>query len=500
MSTPTPLPPLPPGGVNRRDFVKTVAGAGLGLAALAGTPALFAQTTPAPRRRYAIVGLGIRSRMYQDAIEQTYREHAELVGLCDLNPGRLQVAQRRSTRSGTTVPPAFAAPDFERMIRETRADAVIVTSMDSVHDDHISRALAAGVDVITEKPMTNTAAKCQRVLDATRASRRNLRVTFNYRYSPPRTQVKDILMSGEIGEVLSVDFHWLLNTHHGADYFRRWHSQKRFSEGLMLHKATHHFDLVNWWLGAVPETVWGTGKREFYTPAMAQRLGLTSHHERCHTCPEKAKCGFFMDLSASPDLKELYLDQEHHDGYFRDQCVFRPEIDIEDTMNVMVRYDTGTTLSYSLNAFNSWEGYQIAFNGTKGRLEHQIVEQTYVSGTGTVQGGVARDGVTTKVIPLRGAARTIEPWTATGSHGGGDKVMLDEIFLPNPPADKYLRASDQRGGAASILIGIAANRSFASGQPVRIADLVTGFERPNYAPMPSRTVPLPMPDAASRPV
>ena len=78
-------------------------------------------------------------------------------------------------------------------------------------------------------------------------------MTFNYRYSPPRTQVKDLLMSGVIGDILSVDFHWMLDTHHGADYFRRWHRNKQNSGGLMVHKATHHFDLVNWWLSSVPE-------------------------------------------------------------------------------------------------------------------------------------------------------------------------------------------------------------------------------------------------------
>ena len=228
----------------------------------------------------------------------------------------------------------------------------------------------------------------------------------------------------------------------------------------MVHKATHHFDLVNWWLGAMPVHVFATGKREFYTPAMARRLGLNSHHERCRTCPEKQRCGFFFDLAENANLKALYLDQEHHDRYYRDQCVFRPEIDIEDTMNVMVKYDTGATLSYSLNAFNSWEGYTIAFNGTKGRLEHSIVEQIYVSGTDTVQGGIAPGGISTRIIPLRGPARVIEPWTAAGGHGGGDQVMLDDIFLPGRAADKYVRASNQFGGACSILIGIAANRCF----------------------------------------
>jgi predicted dehydrogenase len=479
-------------GMPRRTFVKGVSTVGLGLAL--GVTNLIA-ATESKRRRYALIGVGSRSQMYQDAIEKTYREHAELVAICDTNAGRLGVSRKRSRNNGAAEPKAYAAADFDRLIAETKPEFVIVTTVDGNHHEYLIRAMDAGCDVITEKPMTTTAAKCQAIIDARQRTGKTCRVLFNYRYAPPRSQVKDILMSGEIGDVLSVEFQWLLNTHHGADYFRRWHSKKENSGGLMVHKATHHFDLVNWWLGAFPETVTAMGKREFYTPAMAKRFDLESHHERCLTCPEKKKCGFYMDLAAAPKLKELYLDQEKHDGYFRDRCVFRPDIDIEDTMHVAVRYDNGVALNYSLNAFNSWEGYQIAFNGTQGRLEHSIVEQVYVSGTDTVQGGIQDGGVKTRVIPLRGAPREIEPWSGTGGHGGGDKLMLDDIFLPKPPVDRYLRAADERAGAASILVGIAANECFQKGGVVAINDLVKNLRRPDYAPMPSRTGPVPMPKA-----
>lgn len=482
--------PSPARGVGRRDFLRTTALAGAGLA-LGARPA-FAATAPR-RRRYVIVGLGARSRIYQDAIEGSHRDHAELVGLCDLNPGRLRVAQARSTRNGAPVPPAYRHTDFATMLRETKAEAVIVTTVDSTHDDYLVATLEAGLEAVTEKPMTTDAAKCQRILDACARTGRHVRVLFNYRYTPPRSQVKELLMAGTIGEVRSVDFQWLLNTHHGADYFRRWHGEKRFSGGLMVHKATHHFDLVNWWLGAVPVRVQGSGKREFYTPEMARRFGLSSHHERCRTCPEAAKCGFFLDLAAEPRLKELYLEQEGHDGYFRDRCVFHPRIDIEDTMNVLVDYDDGVTLAYSLNAFNAWEGYQVAFNGTLGRIEHSIVEKIYVAGTDQVQGGTAEGGVRTRVVPLRGAPRDLEPWVGTGGHGGGDKVMLDDLFLPQPSPDRFQRAADERAGAHSILTGVAANQAFVTGRPVAVQSLVTGLGRPDYAPMPPRSGPLPMP-------
>ncbi len=446
-----------------------------------------------PRRRYAIVGVGSRHELYQDGIEKTHADSAELVALCDLNPGRIELARRRSVRNGAPVPSGYLANDFQRMLREQRPDVVIVTTSDSTHHEFLIGAMEAGCDVVTEKPMTTDAEKCRQILDVRRRTGRDCRVTFNYRYSPPRSQVKELLMSGEIGDVLSVDFHWLLNTHHGADYFRRWHAQKKNSGGLFVHKSTHHFDLVNWWLGASPVAVLASGKREFYTPEMARRMGLSGPHERCLTCPERDRCGFHLDLAASPGLKSLYLDNEVHDGYLRDRCVFRSEIDIEDTINALVTYDSGATLSYSLNTFNAWEGYTIAFNGTKGRIEHSLVESVYVNGTETIQGGVAENGVRIRVIPLRGAGYDLEPWRAEGDHGGGDRLMLDDIFRRDPLPDKYRRAADERAGAGSILVGVAANRSLQTGAKVLISDLVPDLPRPDFAPMPDRRTAVPMP-------
>lgn len=476
--------------VSRREFIATTAVAG---AALLAAPAVFGQSRQS-RRRYALVGTGSRARMYQDAVNKTYAEHCEMVGYCDNNAGRLKLALERTREQTGKDVPLYDAKDFERMIREQKPDVVIVTTKDSTHDHYIIRAMELGCDVMTEKPMTTDEKKCQAILKAQKRTGRKCIVTFNYRYSPHRTQVKDLLMSGVIGDVLSVDFHWLLDTVHGADYFRRWHSHKANSGGLMVHKATHHFDLVNWWLSANPVAVQANGKREFYTPQMAKRLGLQSHHERCHTCPEQAKCTFFLDLAGNPNFKRMYLDQEKFDGYFRDQCVFRPDIDIEDTMNVSVKYDTGATLSYSLNAFNGWEGYHIAFNGTKGRLEHGIQEKVTVFGDGSTPGAVKPGGTYIRLYPLRAPAYEVTLWPeGEGGHGGGDKVMLDDLFLPQKPVDKYLRAADQRGGAYSILTGIAANHAIRTGKTVDIAGLVRDIGLPAYPAMPDHVGPVPMP-------
>lgn len=445
------------------------------------------------RRRYAQVGVGGRSMMFSKAVFGDFADTCEMVAFCDNNRGRLAARVAWACEQGAAAPGGYAAGDFDRMIGETRPACVIVTTRDSFHDEYIVRAMELGCDVITEKPMTIDAPRCQRILDAQKRTGRKCTVTFNYRYSPVRTQVKDLLMSGVIGDVLSIDFHWLLDTRHGADYFRRWHRKKQNSGGLMVHKATHHFDLVNWWLSDIPAEVFAVGHRKFYTPGQAARYGLTRRAERCLDCPEAGRCPFAIDLRSNAGLRELYLDHEQHDGYLRDRCVFDERIDIEDSMNVLVSYAGGAKMTYSLNAFSPWEGYAVSFNGSKGRLEHCCRESVYINGDGSVPGELLAEGTTVKIFPHFRTGYSVKPREGTGGHGGGDPVMLNDIFGAAPPPDKYLRAADHRSGAYSILPGIAANLSIGEKRPVRISELVAQIDYPDYPPMPSENDPIEIP-------
>ena len=420
------------------------------------------------RKRYVVVGTGSRSGMYIKALADSHRDVGELVGLCDLSATRMNYYNAKLAEWNHPPVAAFAAEQFDQMIRSARPDTVIVTTRDCFHDHYILRAMGLGCDVITEKPMTTDDAKCRAILDAVSRTGRKLAVTFNYRYSPKRAKVKELLAGGVIGAIQSVDFEWLLDIRHGADYFRRWHRDKANSGGLMVHKATHHFDLVNWWIGSSPQRVYATGRLSFYGEANGR--GPAVHSDRCHTCT--ADCAFRLDLAANPSLKALYLDAEPDNGYIRDQCVFGEGITIEDTMAVNVRYESGALMSYSLNAFMPYEGYRIAFNGSAGRLEHVDVESTYVAGSGQPEGETLRTGSRIMVCPHRAAAYDVDVPLGAGGHGGGDTKLLDDLFRGGEP-DPLGRAADHLDGARSILTGIAANRSIArGGAPIDVADLV----------------------------
>ena len=424
------------------------------------------------RRRYAVVGVGGRSEMYTNAITGRYGEFAELVGLCDRNQSRMDLRNRELPEAHAQVP-TYLPDEFDRMVAEAKPDVVIVTSVDATHSDYIVRAMQLGCDVVTEKPMTTDEKRCTQILKTARKTGRKLQVTFNYRYSPPRSQVKEMLDAGAIGDVRSVDFHWMLDTRHGADYFRRWHRRRENSGSLLVHKATHHFDLVNWWIGARPVEVFAFGRRSFYTPQTAEEVfGLQGRSERCHTCQVHQRCPFHLDLAANERLSRMYLQCEHEDGYFRDRCVFSEQIDIWDTMNVSVRYDSGATMSYSLNAFMPMEGYTITFNGARGRLEHRACENTYISGDGTVPGELEKGKVSITLIPAFKQPQDVEVRTGRGGHGGGDVVLLDDVFLPDTPADPLRRKAGRLDGACSILVGVAAYHSIDKGRPVKLTDLV----------------------------
>lgn len=424
------------------------------------------------KTRYAEVGLGGRARMFYTAIAKDFSESAELVGFLDVSKTRMEYANDILEKEyGYPRVNTYGADEFEKMILTEKPDAVIVTSIDRTHHRYIVKAMEMGCDVICEKPMTTDAKKCQEIIDCIERTGKKLRVTFNYRYAPHNTKVRELIMNDTIGKVTQVHFEWLLNTSHGADYFRRWHRDKRNSGGLLVHKATHHFDLVNFWLGTYPVRVYALGDLKFYGRENAEERGVTKFYSRVHGQKNAEGDPFALVMDGNENLERLYLNAEADDGYIRDQSVFGDNISIEDTMNVLVQYKSGAQMSYSLNAYSPYEGFKVCFTGTKGRIELEVVEAIYVNGSGesAKEGVVDQKKIT--VYPHFNEPYEVEIPEGAGGHGGGDSVLLNDIFGA-PAHDPFNRAAGYKDGAMSILTGIAANASISSGMPVSVMSLV----------------------------
>lgn len=164
---------------------------------------------PLSKKKYVIVGTGGRAEFFYGALVTVYNETSELVAICDVNQTRMNFANQMLTdKYGYHEVPTYKAENFDRMIAETKPDYVLVTTIDRTHHKYIIRAMELGCDVISEKPMTIDEEKCQEIFDAIRRTGKNLRVTFNYRYAPHNTKIREVIMDGVLGEILSVNFEW----------------------------------------------------------------------------------------------------------------------------------------------------------------------------------------------------------------------------------------------------------------------------------------------------
>lgn len=440
--------------------------------------------------RYAFIGCGDRIGNFIHPLLGRFSHLGEPVALMDLSRVRMNAWNEMIAEQHRAAPVACYVPDeWEKMLKEARPDYVVIASTDATHHDYILQALDAGCKVITEKPMTIDGDKCRQIFAAVdrNQAQHDVRVTFNYRWSDANTQVKDLLLSGVIGRVLSVNLDYVLDTAHGADYFRRWHSNMSQSGGLLVHKSTHHFDLVNWWLDAIPEQVHAHGDLVFYGKDNAIQRGQAAltRYDRYTGEAAAADDPYALDLvrgvkrdeNGSETLQRLYLDAEAETGYLRDRNVFREGIDIYDTISALVRYRDGRVLNYSLNAFSSREGMRVALNGEKGRIEFHHFGVSHLM-VGEIEQADQKTGsdVSEKrilVFPHFKAPYEVPFAEVKEGHGGADPRLRAAIYDPQQEPDPLGRDAGHEQGAASILIGICANRSIREGRPVKIDEELT---------------------------
>ncbi len=400
-----------------------------------------------------------------------FTKYGKVVAILDADPERVKAF---NSKQGTNFP--FYSPDeFDKMIAETNPDVVVVTCIDVMHSEYIVKGLQHDRDVITEKPMVINGRQARAVIDAEKKSKGCVRVAFNYRYTPAHKQIKRMVLDGMLGKITNVEFNYLLDTYHGSSYFARWNRNRELSGGLTVTKACHHFDLVNWWLGDFPESVFAFGARNYYgsgsptdpNPENGSPLPVTE---------QKAACPYWQRWNA----RNMQAPQDDHLNvyeaayslptklqYPKPLYFYDKEIGIEDTYSAVVRYRNGASMSYSLNASAPWEGYILAINGTKGRLE-----TTHYTAPSRCP-FPAPEHQTITYLPLFGERQIWETRQVEGGHGGADQVMKWDMFVePSKESEELNIYAGAEAGAYSVAVGEAVWRSAVEKKPIEIEDLL----------------------------
>jgi len=408
------------------------------------------------RKRIIVVGTGIRAiGMWIKAMLEQYKEEVEIAGIYDINPARAQACNKILN----TNIPVFQS--FNEMISSANPDAMVIASPDATHAEYVVRGIEAGLEVFCEKPLCTTLEQIHTIRTVAQQSSMPVTVTHNARFLPCAVQMKKEILAGRIGTPKHVIFSEMLDRFHGADYFRRWHRLMKNSGGLLLQKASHHFDLINWMITSQPQFVSAQGGLFFYGKNGKFR------GKRCSECSHANECFFFADVFQNPYLRTLYKEVEHIDGYLRDQCVFGEDIDIYDTANLAISYKNNVTASYSLIAYASYEGMSFSIEGTEGRLEWKAQHNTsWAVGRekeenqkANLEQSGAHIGEQLIFYDPKHQAKDLTPPPKEGSHGGADPSILQFVFAASPPPDLLHQKASLEDGIQAVLLGIAANKS-----------------------------------------
>lgn len=386
-----------------------------------------------------------------------------IVALCDVNTVRLGIAAAKLGRSV----PAFT--DYDEFLAKGNMDVVLITTPDYLHCPLALKAFAAGKHVITEKPMAISVTQCDQMIAAAQRANRDLRVAFNLRYSPTILAAVTLLKQGVIGNVVALQSDDYRNIGHGSDYYRRWHRQRQYSGGMLIHKGCHTFDVLNWMAQARPVSVYAMSSRRYFKPR-------PNAGQRCKTCDQKQTCEMYVDLDVAIPTgvpwkgfdHDLYANAEHVDGYYRDQCVFGQDVDLQDNIQILARYENGIALTYNLLMFCPYSERSFGVTGTNGRLElgrgGSWVYPTFQGGPQErqkqlfVENAPQREAIDPPtVLGQRGQKK--------GSHGGADGWLLTSL-LEDDTGDPSKAGGIE--GRHAIMLAEAAYLSMERGQPVDV--------------------------------
>jgi predicted dehydrogenase len=409
-------------------------------------------------KKVVITGCGLRMLAFANALKNNFSATHQIVALMDVDPGKMALFAKRTQLDV----PLFT--NFDQMCDSIHPDLIIIGTIDCFHANYIVKALDRKIAVVSEKPLCVNFDQCREILAAKKRNPEVFAVTsHNSRYRPVARMVKKLLESGIIGKVISVEYRETLDRIHGKSYFRRWNSQRQYSNGLQLHKSSHHFDKLNYLLNSYAIEVTSTGTLLNY----GANAPHTYSGEFCHSCQHKDVCPDYFAYD-----KELF-DENY---YTPDQCIWSPKITIEDNFNAGIKFANGVFANYSLCAAADYEGEVIHLQGEKGRLE--AVQLSFSTQSNDIHNTKAVPVENIKVYRFGKAEPEEFPieHVANGAHGGADSTLFGELFSENPlPSLPTLE-----DGILAVTTGAAAVESMLTGKKVIIPEDILSLARPKY--------------------
>ncbi|WP_392673602.1 Gfo/Idh/MocA family protein [Streptomyces sp. LN785] len=348
------------------------------------------------------------------------------------------------------------------------ADAVVISSPDACHAEQAVLAAERGYAMLLEKPMALSEGDCARIVDAVGRAGAVFAVGHVLRYTPYTRVLKELLDSGRIGTIVSIEHLEPVGWWHQAHSYVRGNWRRGDESGpMLLTKSCHDLDWLMYIVGETPARVSSFGSLGHFTAANKPARATDS----CVTCPVEQSCAFsakkiYLKCLGDPVREYWPLSMVTHDmteagvlAALEDspygRCVYSCDNDVVDHQVVALEFPSGATASFTMTAFTQLEHRRTRIFGTRGVVE------------GDGDSVRVHDFVTDRTEEYRTSDDHIGASAADG-HGGGDDALVEAFLAAVASGDPSTLISDARTSLAGHRVVWAAEHARHSGTVVSL--------------------------------
>ncbi|KAA3661420.1 MAG: gfo/Idh/MocA family oxidoreductase [Calditrichaeota bacterium] len=452
---------------NRRDWLKITGGATVAGSFSKSVFGRKAGALPVPEYenknfrkpdtpvRCIVLGAGNRGNVYARYSEK-FPDELQIVGVAEPIEFRRENFAKRynidEKYQWTTWEHALELPKF--------ADALIITMPDALHYLSAMQGMALGYDLLLEKAIAQTWLQCNDILQQSRKYNNIVAICHVLRYTSYFRKMKEIIDSGTLGDIVSVQHLEPVSYWHMAHSFVRgpWRNKEE-SNAMILTKSCHDTDILRWLIGKPCKTVSSFGSLKHFRQDKAPEGSTARCTDDCKVrdkCPynalkyvEHKNWTWHLEI---PDTEDETILRALKTGPFG-KCVYRTDNDVVDHQTMMMQFEDEITASFNMEAFTHYGGRRTRVFGTEGDI---IGDEKTLTATKFLTGEQEKWDVS--------MGHKID-----SGHGGGDHGLMHDFIQAVSQRDASLLTSTIEASMESHLMGFKAEESrLNNGQPMAI--------------------------------
>ena len=424
-----------------------------------------------------IIGAGSRGKRYSDNMHDIPGRF-KVVGVAEPVKDRNDYVKKLYS-----VPDADCYESWEQILdRPKFADFAIIATQDDMHFKPAMKAIELGYNLLLEKPISPSPEECKLLAEAAEKKGVKVVVCHVLRYTPLFGKIKELILSDEIGEVVSLELLEPVGIRHMSHSFVRGHwRNKEQSSPMILAKSCHDMDLIQWLIGKPCKKVQSFGSLRYFKPenkpegAPERCIDGCPHGDTCIFNTAKlyqgddAEGGDWFRRAATEKIlpTEEDIEKALHEGNYG-RCVYLCDNNVVDHQVVNMEFEDGVTASFTMTAFTpDKRGREMRIFGTKGIIEI-FGKNDYIYVTRFADIKMNGPAEPEKICVAR--LQDKDGVSITSGHGGGDAGIVDAIYYEFNNAYEGVAVSTARESFINHIISFAAEDS-------RISDTVIDIDK-----------------------